>query len=75
MLTGTLYQEGAPGNWFMVLPLVLELSGNRTALGTIYALGPETAVEVALTEVPRKVKLDPDLWILSEKTSAKRVKR
>ena len=41
----------------------------------LYALGPETAVKVPLPEKPQKVNLDPDFWILSEKTSVKQVKR
>ena len=71
ILKGMLTQDNVPENWFMPLPLVLEFSGGRTARGTIHALGPKTPVEVPLAEKPKKVKLDPDFWILSEKTSEK----
>lgn len=74
VLTGTLYQEGTPQNWFMPLPLVLEFSGKRHARGTIHAFGPATPVEVPLPEEPKKVKLDPDMWILCQQTSEKRIK-
>jgi hypothetical protein len=71
LLNGTLYQEGCPENWFMPLPLVLKFGGNQTARGTIHALGPSTPVTVKLTARPREVELDPDFWILSEKTTSR----
>ena len=74
MLTGTLYQEGVPKHWFMVLPIVAEFPGNKIALGTVYASGPATPFKLPLPQAPKRVKLDPDSWILSEKTSEKRVK-
>jgi len=74
-LTGTLYQEGVPENWFMPLPLVFEMANDRVARGTVHVFGPETPVRVELPESPKEVKLDPDLWVLSEKTSDKRIKR
>lgn len=76
MLTGTLYQENVPEDWFTVLPLMLEFPGsNRWAQVAIHALGPATSVALRLPERPKNVKLDPNLWVLSEKTSEKRVKR
>lgn len=74
MVRGTLFQENAPDDWFMVLPLVFEFSGNRSARGTIHAQGPSTPVEVRLPEEPLKLKLDPERWVLSEKVTEKRVK-
>jgi aminopeptidase N len=71
VLKGMLTQSNVPENWFMPLPLVLEFSGGRVARGTVRALGLKTPVEVPLPEKPKKVKLDPDYWILSEKTSQK----
>lgn len=70
-LVGTLYQENVPKEWFMPLPLVLEFDGGQGARGTIYALGPTTAVKVPLPAQPRRVRLDPDLWVLSENTEEK----
>ncbi|MFQ5926633.1 MAG: M1 family metallopeptidase [Terriglobia bacterium] len=74
VLRGTLYQEGVPENWFMPLPLLVKFSGKREARGTIHALGRATPVELPLPEPPKKVLLDPELWVLSEKTSEKRGK-
>lgn len=72
VLNGTVYQENAPENWFMPLPLLLEFSGNRSASGTVHALGPVTSVQIPLPEQPTKVRLDPEFWVLSEKTTEKR---
>ncbi len=74
VLKGTLHQEGVPQNWFMPLPLVLEFSGNRVARGTVHALGPSTPVEIPLPEEPKAVQLDPQLWVLSQKVSEKKVR-
>ncbi len=71
VLEGTLFQEGVPDGWFMPLPLVMEYEGNQSARGTIHAFGPATPVKVPLPGRPRAVKLDPELWVLSEETEAK----
>jgi hypothetical protein len=68
-LRGTLLQENVNQNWFMILPLIAEFSGGRQARTSIHALGPKTNIEIRLPEKPQRVRLDPDLWILSEKTS------
>ena len=73
-LTGSVTQEGVPDNWFMPLPLTLEFDGNKVMRGTVYARGPQTPVKIALPAEPKKVRLDPDLWVLSEKTSDNRSK-
>jgi hypothetical protein len=70
-LKGTLLQEGVPKEWFMPIPVVFDLSGNRRGRVTIHALGPQTPVEIPLPEKPQRVRLDPDLWVLSEETSEK----
>jgi hypothetical protein len=70
-LKGTLLQENVPDDWFMPLPVVFEFPGNRMARLTLNARGPKTAIELRLPEKPQRVRLDPDLWILSEKTSEK----
>ena len=74
MLTGTLYQAGVPEDWFMVLPIVIEFPGKGFARTTVHAFGPATPFKLALPQAPKRVKLDPDSGILSEKTSEKRVK-
>ena len=75
LLTGTLYQEGVPDDWFMPVPVVFEVGKNQRARTTVYANGPPTHLKVVLPAEPRRVLLDPDLWILSIKTSESRIKR
>ena len=71
MLVGNLYQDGVPDSerWFMPIPLVLHFPGGKMARGTVAAQGAKTAINVKLPARPEKVELDPDLWVLSEKTS------
>jgi hypothetical protein len=71
ILKGELSQTGLPEseNWFMPLPLVLHFRGGKIARATVAAHGPHTPLNIKLPESPEKVELDPELWILSEKTS------
>jgi len=71
VLTGTLFQENAGPNWFMPLPVVCKF-GNQAGRITVYANGPQTAFKIPLPMAPSSVELDPDLWILSEKTLTKK---
>lgn len=74
LMKGTLHQENAPDNWFMPLPLVFRFGKDQVARGTIPAMGPATPVTIKLPARPNEVELDPDNWVLSEKTSTKRLK-
>jgi hypothetical protein len=71
-LRGEVTQNGLPENenWFMPIPLVLQFHGGKIARATVAAHGVHTPVNIKLPEPPEKVELDPELWILSEKTSA-----
>jgi hypothetical protein len=71
VLSGTVTQENVPNDWFMVLPLLITFGGKQQARGTVYALGPKGTFEIKLPMRPAKVELDPDHWVLSEKTSTK----
>ncbi len=71
LMTGTITQENAPGNWFMVLPVSLTFGGKQVAYTTVYADGPTAQFGIKLPSRPSKVELDPQHWILSEKTSTK----
>jgi hypothetical protein len=53
----------------MPLPLVAHFHGGKIARATVAAHGSHTPLSIKLPEPPEKVELDPDLWILSEKTS------
>jgi len=74
LLTGTVYQDGVPDNWLMPLPVVIEFGSGNGAKGTIYARGPQTPVRIGLPAPPKRVLLDPDLWVLSDKPSESRLK-
>jgi hypothetical protein len=71
LIQGKVYQEGAPDDWFMPLPLVFEFGKNQWGAVTVPAYGPERPFQLKLPKKPKKVELDPDLWILSEKTTTK----
>jgi hypothetical protein len=71
VLKGTVTQTNAPDSWFMPLPIQVDFSGGRSARTTVSARGPKTPFEIKLPEKPSSVKLDPDLWVLSEKTTEK----
>jgi hypothetical protein len=68
MIKGNVLQENAPDEWFMPLPLVFQFEGGQGARGTVHAMGKQTPFEIRLPQRPRKVELDPDGWVLSEKT-------
>jgi hypothetical protein len=74
MLTGTLYQDDIPpeSKWFMPLPIVLTYGKDKAARGTVAALGPKTLINIKLPSMPDKVELDPELFILSAKTSVEK---
>jgi hypothetical protein len=48
-----------------------EFSGGRKARTSIAANGPKTPIELRLPEKPQKIRLDPDRWILTDKTTEK----
>ncbi|HKO97967.1 MAG TPA: M1 family aminopeptidase [Pyrinomonadaceae bacterium] len=72
LLTGNVIQEGAPNDWFMVLPVGLSFGGKQTVITTVAADGPKAPFSIKLPMRPTKVDLDPDRWVLSENTSTKR---
>jgi hypothetical protein len=71
LMTGNVIQQNAPDNWFMILPVALTFGGNQTAHTTVNAEGPKAPFAIRLPARPSKVELDPQHWILSEKTSTK----
>jgi hypothetical protein len=68
LLKGTIQQENAPKDWFMPLPLMIQFDQNRSGLAGVHAYGPQTPFQIKLPMRPKKVELDPHLWIASEKT-------
>jgi hypothetical protein len=69
VVQGVVSQKNVSDKWFMPLPLVFEFPGGQAARGTVSAAGPETPFTIKLPSAPSKVTLDPDNWILSEKTA------
>jgi hypothetical protein len=70
-LKGELTQKGLPEieNWFMPLPLIVHFHGGKIAHATVAVHGVSTPINIKLPEAPEKVELDPELWILSDRTS------
>jgi len=52
----------------MVLPVTFSLGEDRAARTTVVAVGPKTSINIKLPRKPQKVELDPQQWVLSEKT-------
>ena len=73
LLTGTVKQEDAPPNWFMVLPVTISFGGKQEAHGTVHAYGPSANFQIKLPARPTKIELDPQHWVLADKVSSKRV--
>jgi hypothetical protein len=71
MLSGSIIQENVPDDWAMVLPLVIDLGNKRVGMSPVLALGPKRPFKLKLPSRPQSIELDPDRWILSEKTSSK----
>ncbi len=72
ILKGELAQTGLPEkeNWFMPIPLVVHFHGGKIARAMVAVHGTHSPVNIKLPELPEKVELDPELWVLSEKTAA-----
>jgi Peptidase family M1 domain len=71
LLKGTLSQEGVPDSehWFMPMPLMITLSKGNMGIVPIAVEGKESPVRIKLPAHPQRVELDPNFWVLSEKTS------
>jgi aminopeptidase N len=76
LIKGTLFQDGLPAGekWFMPLPIVMRLDGDKVGRALVYALGPQTPVNLRIASRPKSIDLDPDMWVLSEKSTATLVK-
>jgi hypothetical protein len=72
IVKGTVSQDNAPEDWVMPLPLVFKFGGDKVARGTVLARGPQQPISITLPMRPESVELDPDFWVLSEKTSTRK---
>jgi len=68
LLTGTITQENAPENFAMILPVRFSFAEKSGAQTTVAAIGPKTNISIKLPRKPQKVELDPQQWVMSEKT-------
>lgn len=71
VVTGTVNQDNAGPDWFMPLPVVFKFGSDKFAFGTVAVLGPSTPFTIKLPMKPESMSLDPDRWVLSEKTTTK----
>lgn len=69
-VVGNVLQENATEKFLMPLPLVFTFGENKFAGGTVIAYGAKTPFKIKLPVKPVKVELDPNRWVLSEKTSS-----
>jgi hypothetical protein len=72
LLNGVVRQTGAPDDWFMPLPLVIRFGKDKEVHGSIQVKGAQSTFSIPLPSAPASVALDPDLYILSEKTETAR---
>ena len=71
LLSGTITQGNSPANWVMVLPVKISFGNNQQATATVLVQGPSSPFQIRLPSQPKKVELDPDHWIISERTSTR----
>lgn len=69
VIQGTVTQTGVPEQWAMPLPIVMHFGKDNIARGAIVAMGPTRQITLHVAQAPDSVELDPDHWILSEKTT------
>lgn len=65
MLQGRLYQDGAPANWLMPLPVSIRFAKGKWALASFGVRGPESPVRLKPPMGPEAVELDPHQWVLA----------
>jgi hypothetical protein len=68
MIHGTLAQRNAPAQWIMPLPLVVRLGKDKIGRVTVIAVGPERTINLHVPGLVQSAELDPDHWVLSDKT-------
>lgn len=74
LIHGTLEQSQAPEQWVMPLPLVMHFGKDKVARGIVVAIGGERQVTLHAPMVPDSIELDPERWVLSDKTTTVKTK-
>ena len=74
VVKGSLFQESiAEGSqWFMPLPVEVTFGKGKVQHYTIAGTGPRTEFSFAVPAMPDKVELDPELFVISLKTSTQK---
>jgi hypothetical protein len=73
LIHGTVTQTDVPAQWIMPLPLVMHFGKDKVARGIVFATGPKRQVTLHVPTPPEQVELDPDHWILADKTTTHKV--
>ncbi len=71
VVTGNITQENTPENWFMLLPVLFKFGQDKYAYATVKSYGPKTPFQFKLPMRPESMELDPQRWVMSDKTSTK----
>lgn len=74
LIHGTLKQSDTPEQWVMPLPLVMHFGKDKVARGIVIAVGAQRQMTLHAPMVPDSVELDPERWVLSDKTSTVKTK-
>lgn len=74
MVKGNVFQGGVSDNakWFMPLPVTVSFGKGKTEHYTVAVTGPSAEVSFKVAAMPDKVELDPDLFVISLKTSTQK---
>lgn len=62
-------QRNVPPDWLMFLPVRLRFGKDKSAWGVVAAYGAERSSVFHVPVIPDSVELDPDRWVLSDKTT------
>jgi hypothetical protein len=72
VIKGTVFQENAGENWLMPLPITFTFPNDQQGRSLVYVNGAQTPFQMSLPMKPSSVELDPEHWILSDKTGTKK---
>ena len=68
-IIGVVRQKNVGEDWQMVLPLAIHFSGGKVQYRAVLAQGPASRFSMKIPGRVERVELDPDRWILSERTT------
>lgn len=71
LLSGKIKQEDAPEDWVTVLPLVMDFGEKKSGMLPVAVIGSERSFNVKLPSRPKSIELDPNHWVLSDKTQSR----